>query len=62
MEAKSLYEVLQGKRIVSAELGSTPGWVVHNFDPREFGAAEDTRVYLTVFVGGRKEQNLEDRQ
>jgi hypothetical protein len=53
-------EALRSKTIVSVDEGTTPGWVVVNFDPKEFGVAEGTRVYLTIFVGGRKEQTSED--
>ena len=60
MNYERMNEALKGKTIVSVEEGTTPGWVVLNFDPIEFNAVEGTRVYMTIFVGGRKEQTSED--
>jgi len=74
MEPKEVNEVLQGRTITSVEEGTTPGWIVLNFDPKEFTLygpndepmtatmPEGSRVYMTIFVGGRKEETSEDRE
>lgn len=55
-EPIELNAVLQGKKILSVEPGTTPGWMIINFDPQEFTQACEPgdRIFLTVFVGGRK--------
>jgi hypothetical protein len=53
-EPLELNEVLQGKKILSIELGTTPGWMLVNLGPQAFYNCEHgERVFLTVFVGGR---------
>jgi hypothetical protein len=55
-EPTELNEVLQGRKILSVEPGTTPGWMLINLElkPEERAAEPDMRVFLTVFVGGRK--------
>jgi hypothetical protein len=54
-EPEELNEVLQGRKILSAEPGTTPGWMILNLEPRteEREAHPGIRLFLTVFVGGR---------
>jgi len=55
-EPAELNEMLQGRKIRSVEPGSTPGWMILNLElkPEELDAQPDLRLFLTVFVGGRK--------
>jgi hypothetical protein len=54
-EPLELNEVLQGRKILSVEPGTTPGWMVINLElnPEERDAQPDLRLFLTVFIGGR---------
>jgi hypothetical protein len=56
MEPIELHEVLQGRKIQSVEPGATPGWMLINLElnPEERNAEAGMRLFLTVFVGGRK--------
>jgi len=55
-EPLELNEVLKGRKILSVEPGATPGWMIVNLElnPEERDAQPDQRLFLTVFVGGRK--------
>ena len=55
-EPQELNELLKDKKITSIEPGTTPGWMVINFEPEGIVAKHrpGDRVFLTVFVGGRK--------
>src|ERR1700757_3266675 len=55
-ETQELNEVLKDKKILSIEPGTTPGWMVINLEPQGIIAKYEPgdRVFLTVFVGGRK--------
>jgi hypothetical protein len=55
-EPTELNEILRSRRVLSVEPGRTPGWMVVNFElnPDEREAQPDMRLFLTVFVGGRK--------
>jgi hypothetical protein len=59
MKISNLNDVLAGKKIVSVEEGTTPGWMVFNFEPPE-NFPEGARMYLTIWVGGRKQQSYEN--
>jgi hypothetical protein len=55
-EPLELNEVLQGRKILSVEPGTTAGWMVINLELKteESQAHPDMRLFLTVFIGGRK--------
>jgi hypothetical protein len=55
-EPLELNKMLQGRTILSVEPGTTPGWMTINLDPspHEREVHPDIRVFLTVFIGGRK--------
>lgn len=55
-EPLELNQILQGRKILSVELGTTPGWMLLNLElnSKEREAQPDLRIFLTVFVGGRK--------
>jgi hypothetical protein len=54
----SLHSILAGRKISSVEEGTTAGWMVLRLDsPQEF--PEGTQEYLTIFVGGIKEETSE---
>jgi hypothetical protein len=55
-EPLELNEVLPGRKILSVEPGTTPGWMVLNLglSPEEREAQPDLRLFLAIFVGGRK--------
>jgi hypothetical protein len=55
-EPLELNEVLQGRKILSVEPGATAGWMVINLELKaaEREAHPDMRLFLTVFIGGRK--------
>ena len=69
MNISDLNEVLAGKRIISIQEGSTPGWLLINFDVSEVqmydhdnkpvATEPGTRVFVTVYVGGRLETDSE---
>jgi len=69
MNIENLNEVLKNRKIVSIEEGSTPGWLLINFDVSEFQMYDHkdqhvptdpgTRVFLTVYVGGRQKEDGE---
>jgi len=46
---------LQGRKILSVEAGTTPGWMLIDLElnPEEREAEPDLRLFLTVFIGGR---------
>ena len=54
MEPIELNEKLQGHKILSIEPGTTPGWICINLKPEERDAEAGMRLFLTVFIGGRK--------
>jgi hypothetical protein len=59
MNISYLNDALAGRKILSVEEGTTPGWMVIKLEP----PAEwprNVRMYLTVFVGGRKQKSSED--
>ncbi len=55
-EPLELNDELQGRKIQSVEPGTTPGWMVINLElkPEEHEAEPEMRLFLTVFIGGRK--------
>ncbi len=55
-EPFELNEMLQGRKILSVEPGTTAGWMIINVEsnPEEREIQPDLRVFLTVFIGGRK--------
>jgi hypothetical protein len=55
-EPGELNEVLQGRKVLSVEPGTTPGWMIINLEleSEEREAQADLRLFLTVFIGGRK--------
>jgi hypothetical protein len=55
-EPLELNEMLQGRKILGVEPGRTPGWMVLNLELKaeEREAQSDLRLFLTVFIGGRK--------
>jgi hypothetical protein len=55
-EPTELNQALQGRKILSFEPGTTAGWMVTNLEltAEERAAEPDLRVFLTIFVGGRK--------
>ena len=55
-EPLELNDELQGRKILSVEPGTTPGWMVINLElkPEECEAQPGLRLFLTVFIGGRK--------
>jgi hypothetical protein len=55
-EPLELNEVLQGRKILSVEPGTTPGWMLLNLELKTEESETDPgmRMFLTVFVGGRK--------
>jgi hypothetical protein len=61
MFAKTLNEILAGKKIVSVEEGGTHGWLLIHFDAVEFKNGDGNplpvgmRVYVTMKVGGPQE-------
>ena len=63
-EPQEVNEVLQGRRILTVEPGTTPGWMIINLElkPEERDAQPDMRVFLTVFIGGRKGSSDDDYQ
>jgi hypothetical protein len=54
MEPLELNEILQGGTILSIEPGTTHGWMCINLKPEERDAEAGMRLFLTVFIGGRK--------
>ncbi len=61
-EPLELNEVLQGRKILGVEAGATPGWMLVNLEPteKEREAHPGMRMFLTVFVGGRRASSPED--
>jgi hypothetical protein len=61
-EPLELNEVLQSRYILSVEPGTTAGWMVINLalTPEEQELHPGTRLFLTVFIGGRKASSNED--
>jgi hypothetical protein len=55
-EPLELNDELQGRKILSVEPGTTPGWMVINLElkPEECEAQPGLRLFLTVFIGDRK--------
>lgn len=55
-EPQELNEVLQGRKILGVEPGATPGWMIVNLElnAEEREARPEPRLFLTVFIGGRK--------
>ena len=52
MNAEQLDKAVRGKVIKRVEAGTTPGWLVAEFEP---GEGDENRTLLTVFVGGNNE-------
>jgi hypothetical protein len=59
MKINDLNETLAGRKLLSVEEGSTPGWMVFNFEPPP-DWPEGVKMYFTIWVGGRKQQGHED--
>ena len=55
-EPTEVNKILQGRTILSVEPGSTPGWMLINLElnPEEHEAEPGLRLFLTIFIGGRK--------
>jgi len=60
MNISHLNEDLAGIKIISVEEGTTPGWMVLNLETPN-GYQDGFTYYLTVWVGGRKEEDGESR-
>jgi hypothetical protein len=58
MDITRLQSILVGRKIISVEEGATAGWMLLHLDAPQ-GYPGGTREYMTIFVGGRKEENSE---